>query len=310
MFFSFTKYGNDLNKKSLVKIGKRSFLIFAIGLFLNSFPQWQIDFSQLRIMGVLQRIAVVYLISSLIVLSLKKKEVIIVGVSLLLLHWLAVYVLGGNSPYSLEDNATIPFDSFVLGEAHLYRGFGIPFDPEGLFSSISATVTVLIGYGVGVLIKEVEKVKLPSYLLMGGIVFIILGLVWSLVLPLNKPLWTASYVVYTAGLAMVLLSLLVWLVDIKGYQRWTTSFVVFGMNPLFIFALSGLWVKFLVYIERFSLIDKGVPTATNAYVYLYEQVFVLIAGPMNGSLLFAIAHVIFFWFIGWVLYRKRIFIKV
>ncbi|WP_430814828.1 acyltransferase family protein [Carboxylicivirga sp. RSCT41] len=310
MFFSFSKYGDGLNKASLVKIGKRGLLIFAIGLFLNSFPQWQTDFSRLRIMGVLQRIALAYVFSSLIVLSFKKRGIVISAVLLVLIHWLALYVFGGSEPYSLEQNATIPFDKAILGESHLYRGFGLPFDPEGIFSTMSAIATVLLGYLVGLLIKNSDRSKLPLKLLFNGGILVGAGLLWSLLLPLNKPLWTGSYVVYTAGLAMLLLSLLVWLVDIKGYKKWTSFFVVFGMNPLFIFAFSILWVKVLARIIKFSSIDGDVPTVMNGYTALYEGVFVPIAGNMNGSLLFALVHIVFFWSIGWVLYRKKIFIKV
>ncbi|WP_439181756.1 acyltransferase family protein [Carboxylicivirga taeanensis] len=310
MFFSFAKYGDGLNRTSLLKIAKRSLLIFAIGLFLNSFPQWQTDFSTLRIMGVLQRIAVVYAIGAVLILSLSRVRLIIVGVVLLMGHWAALYFFGGEAPYSLEGNATIPFDRFLLGEAHLYRGFGIPFDPEGLFSSLSAVVTVLIGYGAGVMVKQVDKQKLPLYLLAVGSGLVVVGWLCSFILPLNKPLWTSSYVIYTGGLAMLLLSLLVWLVDIKGYKRWTSFFVVFGMNPLFIFAFSGLWAKVLARLITIRIDTDGGAQVLNGYTALYQQVFVPLSGPLNGSLLFALTHIVFFWFIGWLLYRNRVFIKV
>ena len=306
MFFSFLKHGNELNKDSLIRIGKRSLLIFAIGLFMNSFPQWKTDFSTLRIMGVLQRIALAYAFGSVLVLSLKVRPLLLVSAGLLLVHWGLLYALGGSDPYGLQENVTILFDRFVLGEAHLYRGFGIPFDPEGLFSTLSAIVTVVIGYLVGYLIKSASKHKLPQQLLFAGLVGVVVGWLWGLALPVNKPLWTGSYVLYTAGLATLLLSLLVWLVDIKGYKKWTSFFVVFGMNPLFIYAFSILWVKILLYLIR---IGRG-EDSMNGYKALYEHVFVPIAGSMNGSLLFALFHVVFFWFLGWVMYRNKIFVKV
>jgi len=306
MFFSFAKYGDGLNAKSLLKIGKRSLLIFAIGLFLNSFPQWQTDYSTLRIMGVLQRIAVVYALSAIIILLFRKYALVLMGLVLLLGHWAALYFFGGDSLYALEGNATIAIDKFFLGEAHMYKGFGIPFDPEGLFSSLSSVVTVLLGYAVGVMIKESTTQKLPLRLLMLGAILVGLGLLWNMILPINKPLWTSSYVVYTAGLAMLLLCLLVWLVDIKGYKKWTSFFVVFGMNPLFIFAFSILWIKIL----RLITITTAQGETMTGYKALYECVFVPMAGHMNGSLFFALVHIVFFWFVGWVLYRNKIFIKV
>jgi len=308
MFFSFAKYNDGLNKKSLLKIAKRSVLIFAIGLFLHSFPQWKADFSTLRIMGVLQRIAVVYVLSALLILICNKKQLIGAGLVLLIGHWLGLYFLGGEVPYALEGNATIAFDQFFLGEAHMYHGFkGIAFDPEGLFSSLSSVVTVLLGYAVGLLIKQSESKRLPFHLLLSGSAFVVIGLLWSMVLPFNKPLWTASYVVYTAGLAMLVLCVLVWIVDIKGYKKWTSFFVVFGVNPLFIFAFSILWMKVLARLISFTNANGEV---INGYKALYHGVFVPIAGLMNGSLLFALVHIVIFWFIGWLLYRNKIFIKV
>jgi predicted acyltransferase len=306
MFFSFSKYGSELNKDSLIKIGKRTVLIFLIGLFLNSFPQWKTDFSSLRIMGVMQRIAIVYGISSLIVLSFRFKAIQLIGGGILLAYWGILYFFGGQDPFSLEQNVVINLDKWLFGDKHMYHGFGIAFDPEGLLSSLPAIVTTLIGYLVGRSIMMVEKVKLPFHLLFVGGVMTIVGWLWSYMLPLNKPLWTSSYVIYTAGLAIILLAILIWIIDIKGYKTWTSFFVVFGMNPLFIFALSGIWVKCLYYLVRIQS-KEGV---LNGYKALYEGVFVPLAGELNGSLLFAITHIIFFWFIGWVLYKRKIFIKV
>ena len=306
MFFSFSKYESSLNKKSLLKIGKRTLLIFAIGLFLNSFPQWKIDFSTLRLMGVLQRIALVYGVSSLIVLSVRYRMVQLIGVGILLGYWAILYFLGDTAPYSLEHNITIAFDKWILGEQHMYHGFGIAFDPEGILSSIPAIVTTLIGYIAGRSIKMVEKTKLPQHLLIMGCVLTVAGWFWGYLLPINKPIWTSSYVVYTAGLATLLLAVLIWIIDIKEYKKWTSFFVVFGMNPLFIFALSGIWVKCLHYLIRFPANEGTI----SGYKELYSTIFVPLAGNLNGSLLFAITHIIFFWFIGWMLYKNRIFIKV
>lgn len=306
MFFSFSKYGNALNKASLLKIGKRTLLIFAIGLFLNSFPQWKVDFSTLRIMGVLQRIALVYGISSILVLSFGYRTVQFIGAGILLGYWAILYFFGGTDPYSLETNITIAVDKWILGDSHMYHGFGVAFDPEGLLSSIPAIVTTLIGYFVGRSIKMVDKTKLPLHLLLTGGALTLTGWLWGYLWPLSKPLWTGSYVIYTAGLATLLLAVLIWVIDIREYKKWTSFFVVFGMNPLFIFALSGIWVKCLYNFVRISTED-GV---LNGYKALYTGVFVPLAGNMNGSLLFAISHLVFFWFIGWVLYKKKIFIKV
>lgn len=307
MFFSFAKYNNTLNRDTLLKIGKRTLLIFAIGLFLNSFPQWMTDYSKLRIMGVLQRIALAYGIGALIVLASPRKYLAYIGGAILLFYFGLMYFLGGSDPFSLEGNATIPFDSAVLGVNHLYKGFGVPFDPEGLLSTIPAIVTVIIGYMVGALVKEAEKKSVPLKLVLVGTVMIIAGLIWALVFPINKPIWTSSYVLYAGGWASMVLAILIWLIDLKGFTKWTSFFVVFGMNPLFIFALSGLWAKCMGRLVKIPVADG---TTLSGSGWLYTKVFEPLAGDINGSLLFAISHVVFFWLIGYVLYKKKIFIKV
>lgn len=307
MFFSFSKYNNSLNKESLLKIGKRTLLIFSIGLFLNSFPQWAADYSHLRIMGVLQRIALAYGIGAVIVLASPRKYLPYIGGAILLFYWGLMYVLGGSDPFSLHGNATVAFDSAILGVNHLYKGFGIPFDPEGLLGTIPAIVTVIIGYLIGSLVKDTEKKMVPKRLIIFGLAAIAAGLVWALGFPINKPIWTSSYVLYTAGWASLVLALLIWIIDLKGYSKWTSFFVVFGMNPLFIFALSGLWARILGRMIKVAGPDGELISGST---WLYNQVFLPLAGELNGSLLYAISHVVVFWLIGYVLYKKKIFIKV
>ncbi len=307
MFFSFSKYNSTLNKESLIKIGKRTLLIFAIGLFLNSFPQWSADYSKLRILGVLQRIALAYGIGSLVVLAVPRKYLLYTAGSILLLYWGILYFFGGADPYSLTGNVTIAVDGAILGITHLYKGFGIPFDPEGLLSTIPAIGTVILGYLAGGLIRQTEKSDVPLKLMLFGALGVAAGLVWSLLLPINKPLWTSSYVLYTAGLASVMLGILIWIIDIKGFTKWTSFFVVFGMNPLFIFALAGLWAKSF---SRFIKITEADGTIISGNSWTYKHLFLSWAGELNGSLLFALSHIVVFWLICLFLYKKKIFIKV
>ena len=308
MFFSFSKYNSTLNKDSLIKIGKRTLLIFAIGLFLNSFPQWMTDYSKLRILGVLQRIAIAYGIGSLIVLAFDRKYLPYIGASILLIYWGILYYFGGADPYSLVGNAAVPFDKAIIGDSHLYHGFGITFDPEGLLSTIPAIATVIFGYLTGAIIKKTQKNKVPQRLSVYGFGCVIAGYLWSLWLPINKPLWTSSYVIYTAGWALMVLALLICIIDLKGYTKWTSFFTVFGMNPLVIFALSGLYARA---ISRFIQVTEADGTVVNGYTWLYQHVFApLTADPKVSSLLFALTHIVMFWLIGLVLYKKKIFIKV
>ncbi len=308
MFFSFSKYNNSLNRESLIRIAKRTLLIFAIGLFLNSFPQWTTDYSKLRIMGVLQRIAIAYGIGSLIVLAVNRKYLPLTGAFILLIYWGILYYFGGSDPYSLADNAAVPFDKAIIGESHLYKGYGIPFDPEGLLSTIPAFVTVIFGYLAGSVIRQTEKIKVPRVLAIYGIAGVAAGFLWGFVFPLNKPLWTSSYVLYAAGWALLVLALLIWIIDLKGYSKWTSFFVVFGMNPLVIFALSGLYARI---ISRLIKVTEPDGTVMNGYTWLYQHIFVpLSSDPKISSFFFALAHIVMYWLIGLVLYKRKIFIKV
>ena len=305
--FSWAKYQNTSNKASVWRISRRIFMIFAIGLFINSYPQWMTDYSQLRIMGVLQRIAVAYGMAAFVVLAVPRRWLPGMGVLMLMLYWAILYFSGGPDPYSLSGNATIGFDRAILGEAHLYKGFGIPFDPEGILSSLPAAVTVLIGYLAGTMIQETTVNRAPLKLALYGAAFTITGYLWGFIFPINKPLWTSSYVLYTAGLAALLFALLLYMMDIKGNKKWALLFSVFGMNPLLLFSLSSVWSKTLQHLIRVP--DKtGQAMAGSAW--LYQNIFVPVAGSMNGSLAYALAHMVFFWLIGFVLYRFRFFVKV
>jgi predicted acyltransferase len=257
-------------------------------------------------MGVLQRIALAYGFAALLVLSFNKKQLLFRSGFILLLYWLAAYNNGAD-PYSLANNPASPFDTALLGVDHLYKGFGIPFDPEGIFSTFPAIVTVVIGYLVGSVIKETEKAKVPVKLALFGVAGVILGWIWGLYFPICKPMWTSSYVLYTAGWALLVLALLIWIIDLKGFTKWTSFFVVFGVNPLFIFAFSGLWARILGRMIHVTVADGKVVSGSS---WLYNDVFQPLAGNLNGSLLYAISHVILFWMLGYILYKRKIFIKV
>ncbi|MCB0496894.1 MAG: DUF5009 domain-containing protein [Cyclobacteriaceae bacterium] len=304
MWFSFKNYNHQFSTSALIKIVKRTLLIFLIGLFLNAFPKF--NFDTLRIMGVLQRIALSYGLAGLLVLVLPKWGRYVVASVILLGYW---FILSGygTDPFSLEHNLAKNIDVVLFGVNHVYKGFGIPFDPEGLLSTLTASVNVLFGYFVGeqISISKNDK-KLLTRLSIIGLSGIVLGLLWDLVFPINKPLWTSSYVLYSSGWAILLLSFFIWLIDLKGMKKWASPLVVFGMNPLVIFVLSIVWVKVLIYLVHFNLDGSRV----NGYTWLYKVLFVPVAGNLNGSLAFALFHGILFWVVGYVLYRKRIVIKI
>lgn len=309
MFFSFSKFNQSLDSKLSLKILKRVFLIFVIGLALNYFPFYNRSLENLRIMGVLQRIALAYGMGAFICILVPSKNLWRAGVLILVGYWLSMLFLGGENPFSLEGNFARLVDLKVFGENHVYKGFGIPFDPEGLFSTISAAVTVIFGYLIGKLIQgSTDKNLLVKNLLLVGAVAIFVGLFWDLYFPINKPIWTSSYVIYTGGIACMVIGVLIELIDIRGYTNLTKPFVVFGMNPLIIYVLSGVLVKVMISIVKWDT-ETG---STNLYSWLYHDVLAaMLPNQLKfASFLFALLIVTTCWLFGWVLYKKKIFIKV
>jgi predicted acyltransferase len=306
MWYSLKKYGNELNGSSFLRIARRTASIFALGLFLNIFPYFERDYSTLRIMGVLQRIAIAYGVGALICMIVRRDYLWIVTAVLLLLYWGVLAFFGGPEPYSLEGNFALKIDQLILGKNHLYTGFGIPFEPEGLLSTIPSICTVIIGYYVGELIgKKSASGKTVLKTLVVGAALVGLGLLWDKLFPINKALWTSSYVLFTAGIAMVILAIIYWLADVIRFQKWGVPFMVFGTNALISYFLAGIWTKLMLFI-KISLNGKDV----SLYTWFYEKICVPVAGNMNGSLMFAVIQVLLIWAIALILYRKKVMIRL
>ena len=311
MRFSFEKYEFCKWGPLFKKVVWRTITIFTIGLLLNAFPfvrqDW--DWSHFRIMGVLQRIALAYIMASFIVVRADIIGIVKISLGLLFGYWILLMGYGlysGLDPYALKSNLILIVDAYIFGENHLYGGTGIPFDPEGLLSTIPSIVTVLIGFLVGTMIKTAEDHKDNTQrMAVLGALLIIFGWGWGFVFPINKQLWTSSYVLYTSGIATVVLAGLIWLVDVKGLKTWIRPFVIFGANAIFLYAASSIWAKILLKIS-FELDGKMI----SGYGYLYQTVFQPFAGDLNGSFLFALFHVFMFWLILAWMYRKKIFINI
>lgn len=312
--FSMSKYEAQGTGKVLQKIFTRTALIFAIGLFLNWFPfvRFQDDayvfkqFENLRIFGVLQRIALAYMGGALIAHFFKPVKAFVVALALLVLYCIILVSFGD---LTLEGNAVLKLDRWLIGETHMYHGYfskvlneNIAFDPEGLLSAIPAMASVVFGFLVGKFIKEKgSSYEMITHLLVAAMLSLFVSLCWDLAFPINKPIWSSSYVFYTTGLAMMVLSFILFVVEMKGQRNWTNSFVLFGKNPLLIYALSGVIVKI------YGLIRIG---DGGAYGAIYRYVFQPIGGDYFGSLLFALAHVALFLLVGWFLDRKKIYVRV
>ena len=305
MWYSFKKYGGRITGSGLKKVFKRVAIIFLLGLFLNALPYFDLD--SLRIYGVLQRIAIAYGITALLCMKFDYKKLIYIFSAILLGYWVLIYFGGTGEVYSLEGNIVRYVDVLLLGENHIYNGFGIPFDPEGLLSSIPSVATILLGYFTGRIVEKSGGVlSAIKKLIFTGVVLVAVGLLWNLVYPINKPIWSSSYVVYTGGLAMLFLAFLLWLIDIKNVKKIFMPFIHFGTNPLFIYMFAGVFAS-LMQLVKVSNADGESVSILN---YYYAKVLVPIFGTMDASLFFAISHIVFFWFLTYILYKKKIFIKI
>jgi predicted acyltransferase len=306
-YYSLKKFGNEINSNSIFRIMRRMLAIFAVGLFLTIFPYFARDYSTLRIMGVLQRIALAYGFGATICLTVRKEYLWIVTAVLLLLYWALLAFLGGADPYSLNDNFALKADLAILGKNHIYKGFGIPFEPEGLLSTIPSICTVIIGYFTGEMVaKGSASGKTVLKLLLVGAGITGLGFLWGLVFPINKALWTSSYVLYSAGLAMMVLSVIFMIADVLKFKIWGTFFIVFGTNALFTFALAGIWTKLMLYVIKIPSGGEKI----SFYNWFYQKLCVPVAGNMNGSLMFALIQVLLLWSVALILYRRKIMIRL
>ena len=307
----------------LKKVFKRAALIFLIGLFLNwsPFVKWQGEdlvgktWEGIRIFGVLQRIAVAYLFASLAVYFLKTKGAIIFSCIILLIYWLICIWFGApGDPYSLAGYFGTDLDKAMLGISHMYKGEGVPFDPEGIASAIPAIVQVIFGFLAGQFIRKKGKTyDMLAHLFIAGAVLIFAGFCWDMVFPINKKIWTSSYVLYTTGLAMMVIGLLIYLLEFKDAKgAWSRFFDVFGKNPLFIFFLSGFLPRILALLRWIDhKDDEGKPVYTSAFPWFYQHICKpLFENPKNSSLLYALCMIAFYWLIVYLLDKKKIYIKV
>jgi len=292
-----------------LKIFRRTALIFLLGLFLAAFPYF--NFSTLRIPGVLQRIAVCYLIASLIFIRTDWKQQTLIGVGLLFLYWALVTWIDvpGCDVTTIDDkacNLAAFVDRAVFGENHIWRSAKV-FDPEGILSTVPAVVTTLSGALTGTWLKSKrDNLEKVAGMFFFGIVLCVTGWIWHSFFPINKALWTSSYVLYTSGLGLLFLAFCFYLIDIKNYTKWTKPFVIFGVNALALFVFSGLLSKILGIIKVTGANGKE----TSLQGWIFQNLFLTIAAPINASLLFALTYILFWLFLMWLLYRKRIYIKV
>ena len=291
-----------------LKIIRRSLLIFFISLIvLHGFPYTLEKFRHIRIPGVLQRIAVCYCIAAFIYLKVRWRGQALIGAVLLLGYWAVMKLIPapGFAPgdLTMEGSLASWIDRTLL-PGHIYRP---QYDPEGILSTIPAIATCLSGVLAGTWLRQKrEPLDKVAGLFGFGALCVIVGWCWNLVFPINKALWTSSYVMFTTGLALVLLALCYWSIDIKGVKGWTKPFVIFGVNALALFVFSGLLARVFGLIHTTKL--DGTPG--DLKTWLYEHLFLSWLAPVNASLGYALGYVLLWLGLMTILYRRRIFIKV
>jgi predicted acyltransferase len=358
-WFSLKKYQNGAPRALYFKIIKRGMMIFAIGLGLTLYLNSLTSYHNLRIMGVLQRIGIAYMLGTLICVSFNKRNVAIIAAAILLGYWALMYFFSdptypfgfhdGAQYLGIENNIVTKFDRWILGASHLYKGYGgIPFDPEGLLSTLPAVVSVILGYFTGMLVdSKPDRRSLVKVMFLWGIAALSVGQIWDFAFPINKPIWSSSYVVFMAGFSLVINAALIWLIDVQGWRGWTKPILVLGMNSLLAFIIAGVYVKTISKIKfdsSYETVTQAwnnnavVPKRIGGYQKLYETYFSPLTTDFQtlkkvkdkvitekntpsvwadfkarqklSSLLFALFHVLLFWSILWIFYKFNIFLKV
>ena len=304
-----------LHRKIIMKALKRAFILFALGLFLSLFPKIftapVAAFREVRIPGILQRIALVFFISSVLFLNNSERTLFKIAIAILIVYWLLmtfVPVPGVGLPnLEKETNLGAWLDRTVLGEVHLWK-MAKTWDPEGILGTLPAIATGLFGVLTGTFLrkKDLDAATKVAWIFSAGIIAVILGLLWGLQFPINKSLWTSSYVLFSGGLAAILFSLSYWIIDVQQYSRFTKPFVAFGTNAITAFFISGLLPRTLNLIK--IKMPDGEETGLAAWLYItfYKPYFI----PVNASLAWAVSFVLFFFFLLWIMYKRKIIIKV
>jgi predicted acyltransferase len=322
-YISLKKYAFAWSRATAWKIVKRTVVIFAIGLgiawfsmfcrtwnglggeevgFWSRLGQSAWTFDRIRILGVMPRLALCYGAAALIAILIRHRYIPYLIVTLLVGYFLVLF-FGNGFEYG-EGNILSVVDRAVLGVAHMYKDRGI--EPEGLLSTIPAIAHVLIGFCCGKAMMEVRDIdgKIQRLFLV-GVVLTFAGFLLSYGCPINKKVWSPTFVVVTCGLASSFLALLIWIIDVKGKKAWSRFFESFGINPLFMY-VAGAVFSIVIGNIRWTLGERTI----SLQGYIYGEVLKPLLGDYLGSLAYAILFVSVIWSIGYVLYKKKIYIKI
>ena len=291
------------------KAAVRGAKLFGLGLLLAAFPYYNLDLAHLRIPGVLQRIGVAFVAAAALVLFLRPRAQAWAAAALLLGYWAAMKLVPvpgyGAGDLGKEGNLAAYLDRSLIGTDHLWAS-ARTWDPEGPFSTLPAIATVLLGVFAGRWLRsERPPAEKAVGMFFAGNVALVAGLAWHAVFPINKSLWTSSYVVFTAGMALNFLAMCYWMVDVCGHQRWARPFLVFGVNAIAAFFLSGVMARILTLVKL-----PASPEPVALKTWIFEGAFASWLSPVNASLAFALCFVLFWTGAMEILYRRKIFFKV
>lgn len=295
--------GFSLYKKIAIRTLKLILLGLFLAYFLAYYPFFK-PFSELRFPGVLQRIGVVFFIVSVMSLNLSQRAMIIWFVLILIGYWLImtqVPVNGVIPPLTLEDSLASQLDRYIFTSNHLYKEH---YDPEGLLSTLPAIATSISGILTGYVLKNksIEPVRKIAYYIIAAMVLLIIGYTWDTVFPINKALWTSSFVLVTTGWGLLVFSVIYYLCDIHGIKGWSKPFMAFGMNAIIVYFLSGFISKCFYQIKLANDIS--------IHGNLYNFIESIVSIPKLASLIYALLVVFFYYLIALFLYKKKIFFKV
>ncbi len=313
MSFSMGKFGKSDDGLFFRKVIKRTILIFLIGYLMYWFPFFRFDaggewslkpIGETRIMGVLQRIALCYFSAALMIRYLSKNATIIISACLLLLYWAILYLFGETGKeLTMGGNAIVRLDLFLFGEGHVYKKDVAVFDPEGLLSTLPAIVNVLAGYWAGIFIREQGKsYQALTRLLIIGLIMVTAALWWGQVFPISKKLWTSSFVIYTIGIDVLMLSFLIYFIEFKKWKVGVEFFNIVGKNPLFIYLFSELLLITLDFIR--------LPGGQSVFEWISISLFQQIFPGAFGAFVTAIWFMMVCWLVGWWLDKRKIYIKI
>ena len=288
------------------QIFKRAVILYILGLIVYAYP---LNLHTQRLLGVLQRIAICYLIAGAIYLTTKIRGQVIWIVSLLAAYWMLMTLVPvpgyGPGHLDVQGNFAHYVDRVVLG-SHNYL-WTKTWDPEGIISTIPAIVTALLGVMCGHVLRLKKTFEERTvWLFVAGNLLMGAALIVSHWLPINKKLWTDSFALFMAGMDFVMFAIVLWLVDGKGYKRFTKPFVIMGMNAITVYMASELLAEALDSIRWYGADGHGI----NLHGWLYNNLFAPIASPPNASLLFAISYTLLMYVIAYVMYKRGWFLRV